>query len=298
MGIGDFPVANLLPAGKSHWVVRTVMIRSAPLIRLAVALAGLLAAGALVRAQTAEQIIAKARAYYGKEAALSAIRSVHFIGTMETRQFTADGPKPVSFAIEIIFQKPCQQRIVRTAPDAIQVTGLDEYEGWQRLQDIKNESRWQLTLLEPAIIKQLRANTWENLNFFKGIEQSGGSAQVLGPATIEGAATVKVAFIHEPGIVFYRYFDVTTGRLVLTETGQGDRIKEEGEIMVDGLRFPQKVTSVSKVTDANGQLVENPTVIAFSKITLNETFPGSYFAVPPLRPRESPPSTPPAGSAH
>ena len=68
--------------------------------------------------------------------------------------------------------------------------------------------------------------------------------------------------------------------------------------MVDGLRFPQKVTSVSKVTDANGQLVENPTVIAFSKITLNETFPGSYFAVPPLRPRESPPSTPPAGSAH
>ena len=274
------------------------MIRSATGIRFLAAVAGLLAAGALARAQTAEQIIAKARAYCGNEGKLSAIRSVHFVGTMETRQFTAEGPQPVSFAIEIIFQKPCQQRIIRTAPNAIQVTGLDEYEGWQRLQDVKNESRWQLTLLEPAIIKQLRANTWENLNFFKGLEQWGGSVQVLGPATIEGAATVKVAFIHEPNIVFYRYFDAATGRLVLTETGLGDRIKEEGEIMVDGLRFPQKVTSISKVTDANGKIVENPTVIAFNKITLNETFPGSYFAVPPLNPPGPPPPAPPPGNVH
>ena len=274
------------------------MIRSATLIRFLAGMAGLLAAGALARAQTAEQIIAKARAYYGNEGTLSAISSVHFVGIMETRQFTAEGPQPVSFAIEIIFQKPCQQRIIRTAPNAIQVTGLDEYEGWQRLQDMKNESRWQLTLLEPAIIKQLRANTWENLNFFKGLEQWGGSVQVLGPATIEGAATVKVAFIHEPNIVFYRYFDAATGRLVLTETGLGDRIKEEGEIMVDGLRFPQRVTSISRVTDANGKIVENPTVIAFNKITLNETFPGSYFAVPPLNPPGPPPPAPPPGNAH
>ena len=298
MGIGDFPVANLLPAGKSYVFARTVMIRSATLIRFLAAGAGLLGAGAPARAQTAEQIIAKARAYYGNEGKLNAIRSVHFAGTMETRQFTAAGPKPISFAIEIIFQKPCQQRIIRTAPNAIQVTGLDEYEGWQRLQDVKNESRWQLTLLEPAIIKQLRANTWENLNFFKGLEQHGGSVKVIGPATIDGTATVKVAFIHEPGIIFYRYFDATTGRLVLTETGLGDRIKEEGEIMVDGLRFPQKVTSISKVTDANGQIVENPTVIAFDKITLNETFPGSYFAVPPLSPPGPPPPAPPPGGAH
>jgi hypothetical protein len=296
MGIGDFPVANLLRAGKSHWVARTVMIRSATLIRILVV--GLLGAGALARAQTAEQIIAKARAYLGNEGTLSAIRSVHFVGTLETRQFTAEGPKPVSVAIEIIIQKPCQQRIIRTAPNAIQVTGLDDYEGWQRLQDVKNESRWQLTLLEPAIIKQLRANTWENLNFFKGIEQRGGSVKVLGPATVDGTATVKVAFIHEPGIVFTRYFDATTGRLVLTETGPGDRIKEEGEIMVDGLRFPQKVTSISKVTDASGKIVENPTVIAFDKITLNETFPGSYFEVPPMSPPGPPPSAPPPGSAH
>lgn len=270
------------------------MIRSATLVRILIALAGSLGVSALAGAQTAEQIIALARAYYGNEGALSAIKSVHFVGTMETQQFTAEGPKPVSFAIEIIFQKPYQQRIVRTSPTAVQVTGLDEYDGWQRLQDVKNESRWQLTLLEPQIIKQLRANTWENLNFFKGIEQCGGSVQVIGPATIDGTATIKVAFIHEPRIIFYRYFDTTTGRLVFTETGLGDRIKEEGEIMVDGLRFPQKVTSISKTTDAKGQAVDNPTVITFDKITLNETFPDSYFNVPPLSPPSpQPPASPP-----
>lgn len=260
------------------------MSRFVFLVRAFLILGDLVIGGAVSRSQSAEEIIAKARAYLGNEATLSAVKSVHFVGTLETNQFPPEGPKPVSFAIEIIFQKPYQQLIIRTSPTAIQSTGLDDYDAWQRLQDVTDESRWQLTLLEPIIVKNLRANTWENLNFFKGIEQRGGSVQIMGPTTVDGAAAMKVAFVHEPDILFYRYFDTTTGRLLLTETGQGDRIKEEGEVMVDGLRFPQKVTSVGKATDAKGQVVENPTVITFKKITVNETFPESMFAVPPLSP--------------
>lgn len=267
------------------------MIKSEALVRIAATLVGSFGLIAVARAQTAGQIVAKARAYLGEEAALSAIKSVHFVGTMATQQLTPEGPQPVRFAIEIIFQKPYQQRIIMTSPTTIQLTGLDDYDGWQRMQDVTDESNWKLTLLDPGLIKKLRANTWENLNFFKGIEQRGGSVRVIGPATVDGSATIKVAFIHEPGIMFYRYFDTTTGKLVLTETGQGDRIREEGEIMVNGLRFPQKVTSVSKAADAKGQLVDNPAVITFDKITLNEAFPDSLFAVPPLRPpNQMPPS--------
>lgn len=254
---------------------------------LAVATAG--------RAQTADQIIAKARAYLGGEAALSAVQSVHFVGTMETQELTADGPKPARFAIEIIFQKPYQQRITKTSATIVEVTGLDDLEAWQRIQDVTNQSRWRLSLLAPELVKKLRANTWENLNFFKGIEQRGGRVEVIGPATVEGVATIKAAFIHGPGIVFNRYFDLATGKLVLTETEQGGRIKEEGEIMVNGLRFPRKVTTTTKVTDARNQVIDNAVIVTFDRITLNETFPDSYFDVPALTaPAASPAPAAPA----
>jgi hypothetical protein len=242
------------------------------------------------RAQTADQIIAKARAYLGGEAALNAIQSVHFVGTMETQEFTADGPKSAKFAIEIIFQKPYQQRITKTSATIVETTGLDDLEAWQRIQDVTNQTRWRLSLLAPELVKKLRANTWENLNFFKGIEQRGGRVEVLGPATVEGVATIKTAFIHGPGIVFTRYFDLTTGKLVLTETDQGGRIKEEGEIMVNGLRFPRKVTTTTKVTDARNQVIDNAVVVTFDRITLNETFSDSYFDVPALSPAAASPA--------
>ncbi len=269
-------------------------LQPAALARILGAAAGI-AVGTAGRAQTADQIIAKARAYLGGDAALTAVQSVHFVGTMETQEMTADGLKPAKFAIEIIFQKPYQQRITKTSATIIETTGLDDLEAWQRIDDVTNPSRWRLSLLAPELVKKLRANTWENLNFFKGIERRGGRVEVLGPATVDGVATVKAAFIHGLGIVFNRYFDLATGRLVVTETEQGGRIKEEGEIMVNGLRFPRSVTTATKVTDAKNQVIDNAVVITFDRITLNEAFPDSYFDVPALsRPRAAPAPAAPA----
>jgi hypothetical protein len=269
------------------------MIKAATALHSLVALAGAVALPAAGRAQTAEEVITKARAYLGDEAALNAIHSVHFVGTIETAPAAADA-KPTKTAIEIVFQKPYRQRITRTSATTVQTTALDEYEGWQRTQDLKDASNWQLTLLQPEVVKNLRANTWENLNFYKGIEQVDGSVQIMGPATVKSIATVKVAFIHNPKITFYRYFDTTTGKLVLTETNLGDQIVEEGEIMVNGLRFPRRVTSVGKAKNADGKVVEVPVVITFDKITLNENFPSDYFSVPPMIAPVTPPSVPAA----
>jgi len=259
------------------------------LTRVLVVAVALGAAAAAGRAQTAAQIIAKARSYLGGDAALDAIRSVHFVGTMEAQEFTADGPKPARYRIEIIFQKPYEQLITKTSATTIESTGLDDLEAWQRIQDVTDRSSWRLILLATDLVKKLRANTWENLNFFQGIEQRGGHVEVLGPATIDGVPAIKVAFIHEPGIVFNRFFDLASGKLLLTETDQGGRIKEEGQIMVAGVRFPQKVTTISKITDPKGKVVENPVVVSFDRITVNEVFPESLFEVPTLSPPQEPP---------
>ena len=158
------------------------------------------------------------------------------------------------------------------------MTGLNGYEGWQRVQDPKDSSRWQLTLLSKEQIKRLRANTWENLSFFRGIERVGGTVEDQGSTTLHGVKVHKVAFIHSPDIIFFRYFDEATGRLVLTETEAGGHIREEGEMMVQGVRFPQRLITSSKNSEGHEITVS----ITFEKITLNETFPESLFAVPAL----------------
>ena len=257
-------------------------------VRIALAVVGLAGVAGAAPSPTAEQIIAKARSYLGSEAALTAVNSVRFVGTMESEEASPQGPRKVSSPIEIIFQKPYRQRILLTTANAIQTTGLDDYDGWQRVQERSPAGRWRLALLQPEMIKKLRANTWENLSFYQGIEKRGGSVQVVGPATVDGVATVKVIFVHEPGITFTRYFDADTGRMILTETDRGDRIREEDDIMVEGVRFPRKVTSVSTTTDAAGKPVESRTVIIFDRVTVNETFPDSDFEMPMTPPAPAP----------
>jgi hypothetical protein len=223
-------------------------------------------------------IIAKARAYLGNEAALEAVKSVHYVGTLITAD-PADATKQTRAAMEIIFQKPGQQRIVATSDKVIETTALDGYDGWQRIQDAANPTKWRQTLLGSEQIKRLRANTWENLAYFRGIERAGGRLEDQGAKTVEGVNCQKIAFIHGPGIVFYRYFDVATGRLVFTETEAGGTIREQGEMIVNGVRFPRSIVTSTKNAQGQTQTV----TINFEKITVNTVFPESQFRVPALK---------------
>lgn len=226
-----------------------------------------------------DKVIARARAGVGSEAALAALQSLHYTGTLTTTAVDEKGgTRPVKVGIEIIFQRPFRQRIVATSENKIEITALDDYEGWQREQDPSDSTRWRMTLLTPDQIKRLRANTWENLSFFKGLEQRRGRVEDLGKVSLEGKICRKLSFNHGDGIVFTRYFDDATGRLVLTETENGITIREEDETVVDGIRFPRKIISKSKLGDGSERVV----TIVFDKITTNETFADSLFAVPAM----------------
>jgi hypothetical protein len=224
--------------------------------------------GGLLRAGPLDGVIARARAFSGSESALNAIRTIHFSGTLET---DAKNPLPV----DIVFQKDFRQRITVTSPKVIETTALDGYDAWQKRTNPANPTHWELTLLDAAQIKRLRANTWENLSYYAGLERQGGTVKYEGDAMADGVACAKVSFIHDPGIFFVRYFDKATGRLIKTETENGGEIREEGEMIVDGVRFPKKVINKS----ANGQA----TTIVFDKVILNEKVPASDFAVPALQ---------------
>lgn len=228
-----------------------------------------------------DEIIARARAYVGPEAALEGLRSVHYVGTLETTEPTADGPRPVRARIEIFFQKPFRQRIELTMGDRMEITALDEYEGWQRVRDAGESDRWRLNLLNINQIRRLRANTWENLSFYRGLERSGGRVEDLGTTEIEGRRVRKIAFVHSPEIVFTRFFDEETGRLVRTETEKQGVIREEGELRAGGLRLPAKIITVNVLPDGSSREV----VVSFERVAVNETLADELFAVPPVRAR-------------
>lgn len=238
--------------------------------RLSFLLAALVgfAAGPLQAADATGPLLAKARAYLGSEGALNAIATIHFTGSLEVDANTR-------LPVDIVFQKPFQQRITLTSPKVIEVTALDGYDAWQKRTNPANPTQWQVTLLDAGQVKRLRANTWENLSFFAGIEKKGGKVQAGGEATLDGVACTKLLFVHADNIVFTRYFDKATGRLVKTETENGAEIREEGELSAGGVRFPKKVINKAP----NGTV----TTITFDRIELNVPVAAAEFAVPTFR---------------
>jgi len=133
-------------------------------------------------------------------------------------------------------------------------------------------------------IKGLRASTWENLYFFRGLKGDGAVVD-KGPATIEGVVCERVDFVHGPDLVFERYFDRDTGRLVFTMRGQ-ETIREAGEIRVDGIRFPKTIVSVTKTASGKDMV----STVTFESIVLNEPAGSEMFAVPNIAPAKAGPA--------
>jgi outer membrane lipoprotein-sorting protein len=243
-------------------------LRRTGFVFLALTLAGVVRAGE-------PPIIAKARAFLGTDAALKAVKSVQFKGTVTTPD-PVNKDKSSTGTIEIIVQRPDQQRVVATNPKSIETTAVDGYEGWQRYQDVTNPQNQRLIVLKPEAVKRLRAQAWENISFFRGLEQRGGRVEDQGTANIDGITCQKIAFIHGPQINFIRYFDVATGRLVRTDTDDGGSTREEGERIVNGVRFPTSMKMTIRTAKGETQEIS----IGFESVTVNETFPDAVFRMP------------------
>ena len=230
-------------------------------------------------ADNADKWVAKARAYLGSEQALNAVKSLHFKGSFAgTEQVPDPGDakktieQPVKVGIDIVFQAPMQQRQILRSDKIERVTALDGYDGWERVTEPGGKGLARLTLLDGPGIKRLRATTIENLSFYSS--HAGASRQVKldGEEKVDGVDCVKVSFAYTDSIAFTRFFDKATGRLVKTEIGGGGEIREEGEMIVNGVRFPRKVMNKA----LNGRV----TTITFERVSVNEVFPMETFAVP------------------
>jgi len=230
---------------------------------------------AAARAEPA--VVALARAYLGPQSTLDGISSIHYVGSLDRIDPSRGDKVPVHATLDLIFVKPMKQRLVARGEKVTMTTVLDGYDAWDLLQDNVDASKYRLTWLPAAEIRTLRANTWENLSYYRVPE--GGSIEDMGPATVDGIVCERVDFFHGPASAYERYFDRDTGRLVLTVMGQ-ETVRESGEIRVDGVRFPKSIISTTKTT--SGKEIASTTT--FESVVLNEPLAPGLFAVPDLPP--------------
>jgi hypothetical protein len=244
-----------------------------------------LLAGGVARADE-PAVIGLARAYIGPDSTLDGINSIHYVGTLDRLDPDHPDVGTVHATLDLVFMKPLRQRlVVRTAKTSL-TTVVDGYDAWDFMQDNADPSKFRLKWLPASDIKGLRANTWENLYFYRGLDGS-GSIEDKGTATVDGTACERVDFTHDTGIVYERYFDRDTGRLVLTVRGP-EMIHESGEIQVDGLRFSKTIVSTTK-TPSGKDLVAT---VTFSSIAINEPQAPDTFAEPSTDPHKAPAPSP------
>ena len=234
-----------------------------------------LALGAPAAVRSEPAVVALARAYLGPQSTLDGMTSIHYVGTLDRLDPDNAAKGPIHTTLDLIFVKPLRQHLEARGTKASMTTVLDGYDAWDLLVDNADRSRFRLTWLPPSDIKTLRANTWENLYYYR--VPPGGTVEDKGPATVDGIVCERVDFIHGPGIDYARYFDRDTGRLVLTERGP-ESFRESGEIKVEGVRFPK--TIISKTKTASGKEVVSTAI--FERIAINETLPPDLFAVPSI----------------
>lgn len=209
-----------------------------------------------------------ARSYLGGSEKLDAIKSLHYKGTM----LYSDGNSGVA---DIVFKKPSFQRFTADINTYRETSGLDDTEAWHFVENLANPADKTLRLYGVEEILNMQASVWEYLNFYKRPEGRGQDVVYEGRQHFGNIECVVLTYDHGDGIWFRRFFEVTSGRLMQTLSNRGALFIEEGEIIVDGIRFPKKLTTrFLNLRDASS--IE----MVYSKIEVNKAFDNSIFKLP------------------
>ena len=220
---------------------------------------------------TTEQILAKAREYLGGDTQLRAVETIQFHGSFTTNKGEEKGE------ILIYLKKPFKQRldIIRAHDGSIETTAINDIDGWGRRVNKEDADDWTIRILSMPELKRMRANTYDNLNFYSGIEKLGGKIINKGIVNKDGKNAYVLHFQYDNTIHYKRYFDVNTGKLLATINDKGIEIKDIGEFIVDGIRFPREQIRIE-----DGKKKDT---LSFNKIIINAPMDDKIFELPSLR---------------
>lgn len=216
-------------------------------------------------ARTVEEIIQQARDFVGSEEALEAVEAIRFSGVLDPADEAAE-----ELGLNLLIEKPGKQRLVVEAPEMRTTSVVNRLQGFVIRENLETGMETG-SPLGTEQIRNLQANSIENLYFFRFPTRFQVRVKYLGEEEIAGREVDAVRYVHRGGIVYVRYFDSETGALVATRADNGLLNVEKGRRIVDGLKFAEKVESY-----ADGELVHT---IRFEDIAVNPEIPEDAFEI-------------------
>lgn len=222
-------------------------------------------------ADPVDAVISRARAALGPERVLNAVDTLYYRGRIFNEAGEEEG------LITLAFKKPYLQR-VEVVEDGIESTSVvDDYEGYFMQTNMATGDQ-QIIMMSADRFRLMADTGLENLYFFRGpLQRRNGQIKLAGEQEINGVAVDVVEFIYPDGIVFTRYFDRLSGKLLRTHSTDGDyTLTEEGTFTAGGINFPRRI-----LTEMDGKMVRT---IEFFEIIVNKPMTAADFAFPAAKP--------------
>ena len=196
-----------------------------------------LAAPLFAATPSVRDIVQRARATVGTEAALSGLVTLQMSGGIEPSE-----SKLASATLLIIARKPCSQRLEVKMGDLVETTILDGDAGCIIRTNLNDDARRsQMRSMADKELQRVAFSTRQFFSFFGADFKSGERITYEGIEQRRGVRCHKLAYSYPAGISTTRYFAVNDDTLVSTVTDVGVESVEIGEQVVGGIKFPQKV---------------------------------------------------------
>lgn len=220
------------------------------------------------RANIITDTVALARAHMGGDAKLDAIQSIRFKGVL----VYGNGQ---SGTVESVFKKPNNYQFTSTIGGNRETSTLNSTAAWQKMENVQSPDAYRLNFYELDDMRHLQATIVDAFSFLKTPPTRNGRIEYLGTGKVEGKAAIVLAYYHNDSTWFRRYFDPETGRVMHMVNSKGVVYTYDGELELDGVKFPQK-TIVRSVTQFGEQRME----ISYASVETNIDIDMERFGLP------------------
>ena len=207
-------------------------------------------------------LIKKIRANIAKSVRLEQIESLEFYGHYKNVN-NGFG------TIQVSFKKPYLQRIETSDLNkrTILLAGYDV--GFAHTKNLETNEQ-NSTIMSLEFYNSLRVNSIENLFFYHPPPSEKVMVQLGGELDWDGVKAVKITFKYSNNLTYIRYVDSKTGKILATIMPDGNKVVEEGNYIVEEIRFPKKIHTFNE----KDELIST---ITFEKININPKFNDEHF---------------------